>query len=139
MNSNKCLHIFYVKLCSYKNSYFSSLPYSAYKTNLLLNTNPTKTQIRLNKFRWRNNVVSLRAPKHFKVGRQHYNKSSRIVLHNLENHQNNWTKNLNTMSTISNFIKLTPLLYNRTQQPPLSITKTSWITLGFKFQFKSIK
>jgi hypothetical protein len=45
------LNISHILLRSYKSSYFSSLPYSAFKTNLFLDINPKHTKLKLNKFR----------------------------------------------------------------------------------------
>lgn len=58
---------------------FSPLPYSVFRCDLSGVPTGLKFKQVLGKYSWRNTLVSLRAPKHFKVGRQHYSKPSRVV------------------------------------------------------------
>lgn len=79
------LSFFSGKLLSVKTTTFSNLPYSTFKTNTLLNNSPVKVKTKYSRFRFRNTIVSLRAPKHFKVGRQHYSLGSRFGYFNFIN------------------------------------------------------
>lgn len=66
---------------------FSSLPYSVFKTSTLLDSVKSTPKTRFGKFKFRQTLVSLRAPKHFKVGRQHYSTGSRFSLFLFKNKQ----------------------------------------------------
>lgn len=58
---------------------FSPLPYSVFRCDVSGLPHGLALKQVLGKYSWRNTLVSLRAPKHFKVGRQHYSKPSRLI------------------------------------------------------------
>lgn len=126
------LRITQVVLKGYKLHQYSNVPYSAYKTSLLLENNPAKVKQRLGKFRYRSNITTLRAPKHFKVGRQHYSKGGRCSVLSFSYPVVSQPHRPYTHSSL----KVVASQYLGSEilstQQPLSTTKTVRITLGLK-------
>ena len=74
---------------------FSPLPYSVFRCDVSSIPHGLALKHVLGKYSWRNTLVSLRAPKHFKVGRQHYSKPSRLIKLRLnQTHSTPWVKPL---------------------------------------------
>src|SRR6218665_3239257 len=108
--------------------HYSNIPYSAFKTSLVLEENPTGITQRLGKFRWRSNVTTLRAPKHFKVGRQHYNRARRCSIIKFTNPRQS-LGSCSCTTLRAGISKYGGIQFCEVQQP-LSVVKTIRITLG---------
>jgi len=89
-----------------KYSFFSNLPYSVFNTRLTAVLPNVKIKLTLKKFKWRNTLVALRAPKHFKVGRQHYSQGRRTILLCLVN------KNLNFLNCTTDLTQVAATIKN---------------------------
>ena len=116
---------------------YSSIPYSVFKTSLVLSDNPGKIKQRLGRFHWRSNVTTLRAPKHFKVGRQHYNRSRRCSILTFCNPA--YTQQSSTQprtSVRSGVLSCAATTLGEIQQP-LSVTKTVKITARLRLHLNA--
>lgn len=119
---------------------FSPLPYSIFKTCVNKHWNFEK-QLNLNKqtnkYKIRGALVSLRAPKHFKAGKQQYSLTKRIQIYCFKNKLNNKVANVSkTNNNFFFFFKKAQSAYNRQKvQTPMTITKTQTIKILFNVKF----
>lgn len=127
------------QLKSVTNTYFSNIPYSAYKSNLMCTEGVGKLKQRLGAFKWRSNVVSLRAPKHFKVGRQHYNKTRRTIHLTFNNTGNTWSKLKTNNVSVACFVAMSTPHIHVPVQPALTVNKTTTITFKLGVYLSSVK
>ena len=140
------LHYYMFKIKSVRfhqiiNTFYSNLPYAVFNTALIKNPKNKKINQKLFKFKWRNTLVALRAPKHFKVARQHYSKGARII--KLTLHAEKQLKNPNKNTTCQNLqqtVQISKKALNSTTYniPSLTITKTKIIKSVVVAQFKII-
>lgn len=77
--NTKLLNVTQTRFKSITQHSFSPLPYSVFRCDVSGLPHGLVLKQTLGKYSWRNTLVSLRAPKHFKVGRQHYSKPSRVI------------------------------------------------------------
>ncbi len=114
---------------------FSSLPSAVFKKDTITKIIPNNVIQKNTKYKWRNTIVSLRAPKHFKVGRQHYSLGKRLSKTKI--------KNLNIQKIkIKKNIKIKDLIINIKQistsikiHTPLTLSKSKKISVGIIFNF----
>ena len=124
---------------SLKLSTFSNLPYTTHKTNTIhtdLKTNP-KPLINLGRFRFRKTIVSLRAPKHFKIGRQHYSLGSRFSYFFFKNKHIKWVSASNPLSIVF----IVTEIYNLPSiwlKQPLTTLKTVNLNISIKFKITTL-
>lgn len=131
------LSFFSGKLVSTKITTFSNLPYSTFKTSTLLSNSPARVKVKYAKFKFRNTIVSLRAPKHFKVGRQHYSLGSRFGYFNLKNKN----REFNLFSNKAELASVVFGVFNAMNTPiqqPLTNLKTIKTEVSLQFKVKSI-
>jgi hypothetical protein len=100
--------------------------------------NPVKVKQRLGKFRWRSNVTTLRAPKHFKVGRQHYNRGRRCSIITVINKEPNQPSTSRNYGSLQSAVLLYPGLDFLEIQQPLSVTKTLKVTLAIRVNWPAL-
>lgn len=135
-----CLSIISTKIDFIKIASFSPLPYSIFKTSINKHWNFEK-QLHLNKrtnqYRMRGALVSLRAPKHFKAGKQQYSLTKRIQIYCFKNKLNKKVTNVDkSNNNFFFFFKKAQSAYNRQKvQAPMAITKTQTIKILFNVKF----
>ena len=115
---NQPTHVTWKKI---RYNFFSNLPYSALSIKLNPQIN-SKLKLKLYKFKWRNTIVSLRAPKHFKVGRQHYSQGKRLVSLLFINQETSKISNQITFNQVAR--KLYKIMTTHTVSYPLTDLKT---------------
>lgn len=128
---------FSAKLLSVKTTTFSNLPYSAFRSNTLLGLNPSKVNISFSRFRFRKTIVSLRAPKHFKVGRQHYSLGNRFGYFTLKVGGGKF----NLFKHSAGLASVVMGAFNAANTPthqPLTAVKTIKTRICLQFKFKAV-
>lgn len=138
MTTQHPINVKKVLLKKITHSFYSSLPYSAFRTAITPYTHGTKLNVRLGQFKWRSNVTTLRAPKHFKVGRQHYNKGGRITIITLTQPANTDYVNLINPRQVASAVLRFSGNVDTDLQLPLSITKTTATVFSFKIIFGQV-
>lgn len=135
MITPKCQHTA-IKLSKTKIVYFSSLPYSVFGSSLLLQKLKQKSGVTWTKFRYQSLLVSLRAPKHFKVGRQQVNVPKRCITLSAKNPEKSGWQPLDPLRiSIFTCVDLIKSLQTRIATPPLATVKSLRITLAYKIRY----
>lgn len=117
-----------------KITFFSNLPYSVFKTNTFFNHINSTIHIKKTKFKYKNTIVTLRAPKHFKVGRQHYSLGSRFSYFTLNNYNTKWYIFIKN-SFLYNIVKHLTNLSIISLKQPISLLKTIHFQVAVKVKF----
>lgn len=138
MDRNHLLYFFSGRLKATKTTTFSNLPYSAFKTNTLLDTNPSGARVQYSKFRFRKTIVSLRAPKHFKVGRQHYSIGNRFGYFSSKNRETRFSPFTN-LTGLAGVVKGVSCLQESSVHQPLTTVKTVQMLVSLKFKVKPLE
>lgn len=131
----KCQHTA-IRFLKTKIVYFSSLPYSVFGSSLLFQKLKQKSGITWTKFRYQSLLVSLRAPKHFKVGRQQVNVPKRCITIVTKSPEKSGWQPINTPKTsIFTCINVIKSLQTRITAPPLTTVKSFRVSLAYKIRY----